>query len=186
MVNAADRAPTGGALHACIDAQGLRGVSIAVNQYQPLRVGAAGTAGARCYHCADEAIDPALLRSPFEYTRQTILRLINLSVAAARTGKWRGGRGRFSIPFMSRGARALAYFDRILPGTVDQAFACEVVPMSCSVQRIPKKQMEDSFNKIFEGPLPRGLEHIARRSKTEKTNFQRLLKRIPNRWVKCE
>ena len=133
-----------------------------------------------------EAIDPALLRRPFEYTRQTILRLTELSVAAARAGKWKGNNGTFSNPFLSRAARTLAYINRVFRNSVDRAFACEVVPMSCSVERIPKKELAKSFTKIFVGRVPRGLEHIARRSKTERPNFQRLLKMLPDSYVKCK
>jgi hypothetical protein len=132
-----------------------------------------------------EQIDPALLRSPFEFTRKTILRLTDLAVAAARAGKWKGTNGRFSVPFMSRGARTLAYMEQAFRNSSDQTFVCEVVPMSCAVYRVPKKQLAQSFTKIFVGRVPRGLEHIARRSKKENKNFQRLLRALPDTYVKC-
>jgi hypothetical protein len=143
--------------------------------------------------CADrgvpgqcELLDPTLLRSPFEYTRATIVRLTNLSLAAARAGRWKGANGRFSVPFMSRGARALAYMERIFRNSSGQNFQCEMVPMSCSVRRVPKKELTKVFAQIFAGHVPRGLEHVARRSKSEIAAFERLMKKLPNSYVKCD
>ncbi|MEY4667341.1 MAG: hypothetical protein RL518_40 [Pseudomonadota bacterium] len=143
--------------------------------------------------CADrsvpgqcEVIDPVLLRRPLEHTRTTILKLVRLSLAAARAGLWKGSNGRFAVPFMTRGARSLAYIDQVLPDTRGASFACGVVPMSCSARQVPKKELERSFAKIFVGRVPRGLEHISRRSKKEKADFQRMLKTLPDTYVKCE
>jgi len=143
--------------------------------------------------CADtgvpgqcEVIDPTVLRSPFEYTRSTILKLTNLSLAAARSGKWRGTSGRYSVPFMSRGAKALAYMEQAFRNSSGQNFSCEVVPMSCSVHRVPKKELTKSFARIFEGRVPRGLEHISRRSKKEVAAFNRFIKKLPESYVKCD
>jgi hypothetical protein len=133
-----------------------------------------------------EALDPTVLRSPFEYTRSTILKLTNLSLAAARSGKWKGTSGKFSVPFMSRGAKTLAYMEQVFRNSSGQNFSCEVVPMSCSVQRVPKKQLAKSFATIFQGRVPRGLEDIARRSKREIAGFERLMRKLPDSYVKCE
>lgn len=143
--------------------------------------------------CADtgvpgqcELLDPTLLRSPFEYTRSTIVKLTNLSLAAARAGRWKGTNGRYSVPFMSRGAKALAYMERVFRNSSGQNFQCEVVPMSCSVRRVPKRELTKVFTQIFNGRVPRGLEHVARRSKSEIAAFERLMKKLPNSYVKCE
>ena len=94
--------------------------------------------------CADrgvpgqcEVIDPTVLRLPYNHTRRTIIKLTELSLAAARSGKWRGTGGNFNLPFISRGARSLAYMEKVLSVTKEESFACEVVPMSCSIYRIP-------------------------------------------------
>jgi hypothetical protein len=143
--------------------------------------------------CADtgvpgqcEAIDPTVLQSPFEYTRSTILKLTNLSLAAARSGKWKGANGTYSVPFMSRGAKALAHMEQTFHNSSGQSFSCEVVPMSCKVHRVPKKELTKSFARIFEGRVPRGLEHISRRSKKELAAFNRVIKKLPNSYVKCD
>jgi hypothetical protein len=143
--------------------------------------------------CADrgvpgqcEALDPTVLRSPFEYTRSTILKLTNLSLAAARAGKWKGANGQYSVPFMSRGAKALIYMEQVFRNSRGQSFSCEVVPMSCSVQRIPKKELVKSFATIFQGRVPRGLEDISKRSKKEISAFERLMRKLPNNYVKCD
>jgi hypothetical protein len=133
-----------------------------------------------------EALDPTVLRSPFEYTRSAILRLTNLSLAAARSGKWKGTSGKFSVPFMSRGAKTLAYMEQVFRNGSGENFSCEVVPMSCSVQRVPKKQLSKSFATIFQGRVPRGLEDIARRSKKEVAAFERLMRKLPDSYVKCD
>jgi hypothetical protein len=86
-----------------------------------------------------ELMDPTLLRSPFECTRTTILKLTNLSLAAARSGEWNGMSDKYSVPFMARGAKALAYMKDVFRNSSGQNFSCEVGPMSCSVQKVPKK-----------------------------------------------
>jgi hypothetical protein len=131
-------------------------------------------------------IDPTVLRLPYNHTRRTIIKLTELSLAAARSGKWRGAGGNFNLPFISRGARSLAYMEKVLSVTKEESFACEVVPMSCSIYRIPKKALVQSFAGIFEGRLPRGLEHISRRSKQEVATFQRVLRKVPDRVVVCD
>jgi len=143
--------------------------------------------------CADtgvpgqcEVIDPTVLRAPFNYTRRTIVDLTALSLAAARSGKWKGTKGRFSVPFMVRGAKALAQMDRALQETRGENFACEVVPMSCAVHRVPKKQLSKAFANIFVGRLPRGLEHISRQSKRHTSAFDRMVKKLPETYVKCD
>jgi hypothetical protein len=88
-----------------------------------------------------ERIDPTLLRSPFEYTPTTILKLTNLSPAAARSGRWKGTSGKYSVPFMARGAKASAYMKDMFRSSSGQSFSCEMVPMSCSVRKVPKKEL---------------------------------------------
>jgi hypothetical protein len=134
--------------------------------------------------CAE--IDPTILRTPLEYTRTTILKLTNLSLAAARTGRWKGSNGRFSVPFLARGATALASMERIVQNLSGKNFQCAVVPMACSVQRVPKKDLEKAFAKIFAGRVPKGLAHISKRSTQEKSAFARILKKIPDTYVRCE
>jgi len=135
---------------------------------------------------ACEVLDPAALRSPFEYTRRVILKLTNMSLAAARGGKWKGTNGNFSVPFMTRGARALAVMERTFRDSTGQNFVCEVTPMSCSLKRIPKQALVKAFAKIFVGKVPRGLEHISARAKREISLFQREMRKLPERYVKCE
>lgn len=133
-----------------------------------------------------EVLDPAQLRSPFEYTRKVILKLTNLSIRAARAGKWKGANGKFSVPFLVRGARALAAMERAFKDSKSQNFVCEVTPKTCSLKRIPKNVLRKAFAKIFAGKIPRGLAHISRRSKRETTQFQRELRKLPNTYVTCE
>ncbi len=143
--------------------------------------------------CADrgvpgacEALDPAKLRSPFEYTRKVILKLTNLSLAAARSGKWKGANGKFRVPFLSRGAKALATMEKVFRGSKAQSFVCEVTPMSCEVKRIPKQVLVKAFAQIFQGKVPRGLEHISKMSKREVALFQREMRKLPEKFVTCD
>jgi hypothetical protein len=46
---------------------------------------------------------------------------------------------KYSVPFMARGAKALAYMKDVFRNSSGQNFSCEVGPMSCSVQKVPKK-----------------------------------------------
>jgi hypothetical protein len=133
-----------------------------------------------------EALDPTKLRQPFEYTRKVIMRLTKQAVAAARNGKWKGTKGKFSMPFLSRGAAALATMEKAFRHSKSQNFVCEVTPMSCKLRRVPKQALANAFAKIFEGKVPRGLEDIARRGPLENAAFRRELRKLPNTYVTCE
>ena len=143
--------------------------------------------------CADrgvpgqcEIIEPTVIRGPFDYVRKVIIRLTNQSLKAARTGKWRSRDGKYRVPFMSRGARALAAMEGIFKQTSEPSFACEVTPMSCTVRRVPKPALVKAFARIFQGKVPRGLEHISRRAKRESSLFQRELRKVPDTYVTCD
>ena len=133
-----------------------------------------------------EALDPTTLRNPFEYTRKVIMRLSKQAVAAARKGKWKGINGKFRVPFLSRGASALATMEKAFRDSRSQNFVCEVTPMSCTQRRVPKQALAKAFSKIFEGKVPRGLEDIARRGAFENAAFRRELRKLPNTYVTCE
>ena len=132
-----------------------------------------------------QAIDPALLRNPFEYTRRVILKLTNLSLAAARSGRWKGSDGGYRVPFLTRGAKALAAMEKVFRNSSGVSYVCEITPTSCKVKRIPKAELMKAFAEIFSGKVPRGLEHVAAMSKHEMALFQRELRKLPERYVKC-
>jgi hypothetical protein len=112
--------------------------------------------------------------------------LTKQAVAAARKGKWQGVNGKFSVPFLSRGATALATMEKAFRDSKSQNFVCEVTPMSCTQRRVPKQALAKAFSKIFEGKVPRGLEDIARRGAFENAAFRRELRKLPNTYVTCE
>lgn len=131
-------------------------------------------------------IDPVELRSPFEYTRRVIIKLTQQAVDAARAGRWKGSKGKFSVPFLARGAGALAEMERAFRDSNDQNFVCEVTPMSCTTKTVPKKVLMRAFRSIFEGKVPRGLEHISARSEKEIAAFDKRLKKLPNTYTSCK
>jgi len=126
------------------------------------------------------------MRNPFEYTRETIIKLTNQSNAAARSGRWKGAGGKFSVPFLIRGAQALATMERAFKDSSGQNFVCEVTPQSCMTKRTPKKQMIAAFKKIFGGKIPRGLEHIAARKNREVAAFAKYLALVPDSYTVCD
>jgi hypothetical protein len=143
--------------------------------------------------CADrgvpgqcEAIDPTVMRGPFDYVRKVIIRLTNQSLVAARTGKWRSINGKYRIPFLTRGAKALVAMEGLFKESTSQSFVCEVTPKSCTIRRVPKPALTKVFAKIFRGKVPRGLEHISGRSKQEIAAFQRELRKLPDTYVTCD
>jgi hypothetical protein len=192
---------TGGAAPPTLFAPGTSGFSLALSNFlsgstitgQWKFLGQTISFGSDLQVCGDrgvpgqcEALSPTVLTSPFDYTRRTILNLTNQSLAAARSGRWRSTNGKFSVPFLSRGAKALAEMNRALQNASGQAYVCEVVPMSCTIRRVPKKELSKAFAKIFVGRVPRGLEHISRRSKKEIAGFNRFMKKLPDTYVTCD
>jgi hypothetical protein len=132
-----------------------------------------------------DPLDSALLRTPMDFTRTMILRLTKQSLAAARAGKWREKSGKFSVPFLSRGAQSLAYMERLLKNARGDLYTCQAVPKTCSVVRVPKSKLAKAFASVFVGRVPRGLEHIAVRAKRENRAFARVLRKLPDRVVRC-
>lgn len=132
-----------------------------------------------------EALDPTKLKSPYDYTRRVIMKLTNLSLAAARSGKWRSVNGQYRVPFLTKGATALATIDRLLRNDGRQAYVCEVTPSSCVSKRVPKAEILRAFATIFTGQVPRGLQHISNMSQRETAAFQRELRKLPDRYVVC-
>jgi hypothetical protein len=143
--------------------------------------------------CADRGvpgscavIDPETLRIPFNHTRRVIIKLASQSIAAARSGRWRGTGGRFTIPFLSRGAAALKSMEMSFSESSGQNFVCEITPLSCTTKQVPKKALLRAFKRMFEGKVPRGLEHIAQTSQREVATFERQLRKVPDTYTSCE
>ena len=142
--------------------------------------------------CADrgipdacEVLDTQLFRGPFEYTRRVVLNLTKEALKAARAGKWKGG-GTYADPFLNRGGKVLATMDRFLSGSTGQVFACEVTPLSCRTVKVPKRAFTRAFAKIFDGKVPKGLEHLQARAKREKKAFEAQLKALPEEYTTCQ
>jgi hypothetical protein len=133
-----------------------------------------------------DLLEPTLLRSPFDYTRRVILKLANLSLAAARSGKWKGVNGKFSVPFLARGAKTLATMDRLFKDSLAQNFTCQEIPPNCSLKQVPKRDLVKAFTLIFGGRVPRGLEHVFKLSKRETALFQREMRKLPDTYVTCQ
>jgi hypothetical protein len=143
--------------------------------------------------CADRgvpgactAIDQETLRLPFTHARRIIMKLINLSLAASRTGRWKPTGGSFTNPFLSRGATALKMMEGVFSDSLGQNFRCELTPLSCTTKEVPKKALVKAFKKIFEGKVPRGLEHVIKTAEREIASFERLLRKLPDRYTSCQ
>lgn len=134
---------------------------------------------------ACEVIDQQLLRGPFDHTKGVIITLTNEALKAARAGRWKAVGGRFSVPFLKRGGVALASMEKVFRDSKTQNFACEVTPMSCRTTKVPKKALARAFAKIFDGKVPKGLEHLQARSKREKKAFEAHLKALPDEYTTC-
>lgn len=131
-------------------------------------------------------IDSAVLRSPFEYTRTLVVKMAQQAIAAAKSGKWKGSQGGFRIPFLARGAVALATMEKAFKDSKDQNFVCEITPQSCVTKRVPKREMKAAFRKLFEGKVPRGLEHITAHKDRELSAFDRYLRTLPDTYTSCQ
>ena len=133
-----------------------------------------------------QPIDSAVLRKPFEYTRGVVVKMARQAIAAARSGRWRGSEGGFRIPFLSRGASALASMEKAFKDSKEQNFSCEITPQACVTKRVPKKEMRAAFKRLFQGAVPKGLEHITARKDKELAAFDKYLRTLPNTYTSCE
>ncbi len=143
--------------------------------------------------CADRAVpgqctvlDPAILRFPFDYTRNIVLKLTNLSIEAARKGKWKGTNGSFTVPFLGRGTTAMNKMRQFLnPYDRSQKYSCQVVAASCTQRVIPKRALVKAFSEIFSGQLPKGLDVLVKTRNKEIGTFRKQLRKMPNRYTEC-
>ena len=142
--------------------------------------------------CADrgipgacDVIDTQLFRGPFEYTRSVVLNLTKEALKAAKAGWWKGG-GTWSVPYLKRGGKSLAAMKEYFPDSKGQVFACEVTPLSCRTVKVPKRAFTRAFAKIFDGKVPKGLEHLQARAKREKKAFEAQLKALPEEYTTCQ
>jgi hypothetical protein len=143
--------------------------------------------------CSDRAVpgactplDASVLRGPIEYTRQAISNLVLKSLAAARSGKWKGSGGKFSIPFLNRGAAAIALMERSFPYSTQQNFVCSVTPLSCTTVHVSKPQLIKAFSKIYDKNMPKGLQTLVANSEKEVAAFKKELKKVPDSYTACE
>jgi len=143
--------------------------------------------------CTDQAvpkectpIDPAIFMMPFDHTRKVVRNLSRIAVDSARSGRWRGSKGLFSTPLLSRFAKALAAMKQPFGDVTSQNLICNPIPQSCRVKTVPKKKLLNIFKGIFKGSMPRGLEQISARADKESVAFQQVLEKIPNSYVSCE
>lgn len=132
-----------------------------------------------------EELEASVLKVPFTHTRSVILRLTKASLAAAKSGKWKGSNGNYSVPFLTRGARVLTLMDSLMRIPTGDTFTCKVTPDTCVERKVPKRALVLAFRKIFVGPVPKGLEHVSRRLKVELQAFYKMLKKVPNSYVVC-
>lgn len=142
--------------------------------------------------CADSgnpaqctAISQEQLRSPIRYTRETVVRLSKLANLLAKKGVWKGMKGKFSAPFLARGAKIIATMQKMLaPTTRGTVYVCPSPPVAaCSYMSLQpfKSTSQRNFGGLFAKPIPKGLESLARRSTTEARQFKtESLDRLPN------
>jgi hypothetical protein len=130
-------------------------------------------------------IDPVTLRAPINHTKDVVIRLVQRSLAAAKAGRWKGSNGSFSVPFLKRGAAAIALMEKLFPSSAQQNFVCPVTPLSCTTYRVSKARLINTFSSIFKGRLPRGLESIVANSDKEIANFKRQIKKVPDSYTSC-
>ena len=131
------------------------------------------------------SLDPAILKLPFNHTRNVIMKLARAAIVAARKGTWRGSNGKFSVPFIKRGARALVRMNKAIRLESGQTFLCPVPPTSCSLRTVSKTQLRKAFRSIFIGSVPQGLQHLLARSDKEARAFEEVLRKVPDEYVLC-
>ena len=135
---------------------------------------------------ACDPLDTAILTMPREHTRKLIMSLVGKSLAAAKAGKWKASNGKYAVPFMSRGSKALAVMTSVMPIRSGQYFKCQVISSSCVRKSVPKARLRKAFASIFAGTPPRGLQHLYKQSKSEIRKFDKVLARVPNSYAWCD
>ena len=135
---------------------------------------------------ACDFMDVTTLSLPREHTRKLVISLVDQALAMARTGKWKNPSGTYAVPFMKKGAQALAMMAKILPIPRGQYFKCDVAPLSCVRKTVPKAALRKAVTTLFSGTPPKGLEPVYQKEKSEMKKFDKVLSKLPNSYVWCD
>jgi hypothetical protein len=130
-------------------------------------------------------VDSAALRGPIGFTRETITKLVNRSLDAARAGRWNESDGDFRVPFLRRGAAVLSSMEKALPNSTQKTYSCSVVPSSCQQVRISKIRIMKAFLKLFDPHLPPRLRPIVSHPEQRIRKFRRALRKMPGSYTTC-
>lgn len=146
--------------------------------------------------CADSGepaqctlISQEQLRVPIVYTRAVVVRITKMANLLAKKGIWKGLRGKFAVPFLSRGAsNIVAMVQMLAPTTKGSVYVCATPPApTCSYMSLApfKTTSQRNFGRLFAKPMPKGLESIARRAAAEARLFKKnALDMVPDEvWI---
>lgn len=122
--------------------------------------------------------------------RQTVQEYSEAAVRLRNQGIWRPNGAR--LPFAEQAARMIAAIIKIrneIQPVGSTVYRCEPLSLSrCQRYEMPKDKLRDAYSKFFNLKLPPQLESINTPQKIarEMKQFEKQLKDLPRRYVRCE
>lgn len=143
--------------------------------------------------CADAGLPgqcseilPEVLTRPFDFTRSTVFKLTRRANAAARAARWKSQGGAIARAILSRGGKAMRYMRDITPESTDSTYVCESAASACVTVSVDKAALLKYFKQIYPVNLPRGLRHLNQDSARDIQTFRKIIKELPESYVRCK
>ena len=143
-------------------------------------VAAAQTTQAACVSMSTAQTDEV-----FNQALATIQKLSTEAVKAQERGAWRPD-GSFRTPFFTRASRSLRKIRSLLRTLPDNATQCfQAHANACATVAVPKSDLLQAFDDIFEVRFPSGLQSLRSLKRSERRKFVREIDKLADSYTAC-
>ena len=121
----------------------------------------------------------------FHQALATVSTLSNAAVDAYQRGSWRPT-GNFRQRFFSQAGAALATIRALLEETARRSASCNnALSEGCPAPKVPKEQLLEAFDQIFEVSFPKSLRQLRHMQSRERGKFAKAIDSLPENYVRC-
>lgn len=121
----------------------------------------------------------------FNQALATIQKLTNEALKAQSRGQWRPN-GSFRTPFFRRAGRSLRQIRLLLRTLPNNSSPCaQAYTDACTTVVVPKAELLQAFDGIFEVRFPNGLRQLRSLKRSERLKFTREIDRLAESYTTC-
>lgn len=121
----------------------------------------------------------------FHQALATVSTLSNAAVDAYQRGAWRPT-GSFRQRFFSQAGAALTTIRALLEESAVRSASCnQALSEGCPALKVPKEQLLEAFDQIFEVSFPKSLRQLRHMQSRERGKFAKAIDSLPESYVRC-